>query len=211
MSEILDIANSFNIITHQESRDEAHKIGLWHRTVNFLLIDSSNQTILFQNKKNKEINDDFFLQVNGGHLQAGESIEEGKRELEEETGISLDKVKFTLAGVVPTSVDFSSDFLIREFMYYYVADIVDLDETISECMPSKEAKAFMGVNYLDAYKMLVEEKINTVNCYKITQKNIENGLNLLPQHFKNFTDDNLYKRIFSYLYRYSEGNTIMPL
>ncbi|NJL97189.1 NUDIX domain-containing protein [Candidatus Gracilibacteria bacterium] len=211
MPEVLDITNSFNKVIGKEDRDIAHKQGLWHRTVNFLLIDSSQNQILFQNKKNKPIDEKFFVQINGGHLQAGETLEDGFRELEEETGIPKDKTTFTYAGVVPTAVDFGTDFILREFMYYYVADVKNLNQELSANMPSEESKAFIGLNYIDAFNMIVEEKAANISAYKITKDNIESDLSLQKNHFKNFTDDNLYKRIFSFLIRHNNGNSKMPL
>jgi hypothetical protein len=46
----------------------------------------------------------------------------------------------------------------------------------------------------------------------INQKNsIVKDVSLNINHFKNFTNDNLYKRIFSFIKRFDEGSTTMPL
>lgn len=211
MSEIIDITNTFNEVIGSCDREKAHKEGLWHRTVNFLLIDSETKKIIFQNKKNTPINENFFVQINSAHLQTGESVEDGFRELEEETGIPVDKFKFTFAGIVPTAVDFTDDFKLREFMYYYVADVSNLKELLSENMNSYESKAFIGVNYLETYDMIVTKISKSVSSFSITKNSILSNQDLQNIHFKNFTDDNLYPRIFSFLKRFDNGELNMPL
>lgn len=49
--ELLTSVNTFDAPIGTVERDTAHAEGVWHRTVNFLIVDSKNKTTLFQNKK----------------------------------------------------------------------------------------------------------------------------------------------------------------
>lgn len=211
--EILDIFNNSNTCVDTAPRDQAHTDGLWHRTVNFLVVDSQAGLVFFQNKKNKRIDEDFFVQINGGHITAGETIEEGFRELQEELGVEKDQIESRLAGVIPTSVDLGAEFKLREFMYYYYTDINSATEQIYTRLNSKnvESTAFISCDINDGYKLLVTKSIEHIEGNNITKDEIQD-VSLSKINFKNFTDDNLYSRIFSYLKRQIDEQYVeMPL
>jgi hypothetical protein len=74
-----------------------------------------------------------------------------------------------------------------------------------------EVSSFISLNYEDGYKLIVEQSVNKVPVHKISKGSIVEEGFLESMHFKNFTNDNLYKRIFSYIKRFDEGNVNMPL
>ena len=76
MDEIIDIVDTENKIIGQANKKEAHTKGFWHRTVNFLLVDSSSKTFikLMPRKEScssvcKSIN--HVRSVNGSSIRAG--------------------------------------------------------------------------------------------------------------------------------------------
>ena len=213
-SELLDRVDTYNRLTGTTiERNVAHREGVWHRTVNFLVIDPRKKTVLFQNKRNKPVDEDFFVQINGGHLAAGEKPEEGIREFREELGIDVSADKLKFVGIVPTCVDLSPDFLLREFMYYYLVEVPDLRAQLASNFGNTlaEAEAFVECGIEAGFEMLVQESTSSIPGTNIAATNAREVI-LTPTHFRNFTDDNLYARIFSLLARHSKDpSSNMPL
>ena len=213
-SELLDRVDTLNRLTGTTiERKVAHREGVWHRTVNFLVIDPRNKTVLFQNKRNKPVDENFFVQINGGHLTAGEEPEDGLREFREELGIDVSPSKFKFVGIVPTCVDLSPDFLLREFMYYYIVEVPNLRTRLISNFDNTlaEAEAFVECGIEAGFRMLVSGETASIPGANITVANVQKIV-LTPSHFRNFTDDNLYARIFSLLARHSKDpSSNMPL
>jgi len=126
--EIIDLVDTTNKVIGQIGKKESHRLAKWHRTVSFILVDSKQKLIYFQDKAQpSELkSEDFFVKLNGGHLLSGETPEQGVRELEEELGIKANPKNVIPIGINQTSVDFSNDYKIREFMYYFIVDVEDV-------------------------------------------------------------------------------------
>ena len=90
-NEQLTIYNTFNQPIGKAERSEVHKNGLWHRSVNCLVLDQKKRTLIFQDSTtldqyNKE---GFFIKMNGGHVQGDDMESEMARELHEELGLEV--------------------------------------------------------------------------------------------------------------------------
>ncbi len=70
------------------SKKEAHEKGLWHRTFSCLVVNPRRAVVHLQKKHSNQYSFDRpdYVEVvtAGGHYEAGESIEDGIRELHEE-------------------------------------------------------------------------------------------------------------------------------
>ena len=72
-----------------EPRSEAHRLGLWHRTVHIGVVNCQNQIVLQKRARTKESFPGLWDISAAGHITAGDSSANGaKRELEEELGIA---------------------------------------------------------------------------------------------------------------------------
>lgn len=203
MTEQIDIFNTTNHQVGQCDKKEAHRKGLWHRTVCFLLVDSKKKTIYFQDRTaaSEMKTDDFFVKLNGGHLKAGEKVEDGVRELEEELGLKIDKAQLIPVGINQIAVDFSADYKIREFMYFFIIDLNQIPTKV--LFTDREVKALIEFSPDEAVDTLTgkNEKVNA----QVFDGKTSKGLFLRASAFKNFTDDNLYLRILTTVSRYFSG------
>lgn len=89
MEEQIDILNELGQKTGESrTRNEVHRLGLWHRTVHIWLFDA-NGKILFQLRAHdKENNPNLYDTSCAGHISAGDSsLESAIREIYEELGL----------------------------------------------------------------------------------------------------------------------------
>ncbi len=79
--EIIDIVDENDNIIGQDSKENAHKLGKWHRSAGFLLFKNETWKEILVIKRAKN----HLLAIPAGHLQAGETyLHGGLRELHEE-------------------------------------------------------------------------------------------------------------------------------
>ncbi|MFA6973415.1 MAG: NUDIX domain-containing protein [Parcubacteria group bacterium] len=96
--EFLDIVSENNELTGESApRSKVHAEGLWHRTVHVYLFRKNNDDIDFLihlRSPLKEHNPNKLATSFGGHIKAGETLEQGtKAELQEEIGLEIDYEK----------------------------------------------------------------------------------------------------------------------
>jgi isopentenyldiphosphate isomerase len=71
------------------SRDEAHRLGLWHTTVHVWVVTPAGELLLQKRSREKESHPGLWDISAAGHIGAGDrSIHAAMRELEEEIGIA---------------------------------------------------------------------------------------------------------------------------
>lgn len=104
MEEYFDILDEQGNITGEERlRSEAHTLGLWHRTVHiyfYRLNDGIVELLVHLRSKTKDLNPNKWDTRFGGHIKAGESIEEAlKNELKEETGLSISSSQVSVGPI----------------------------------------------------------------------------------------------------------------
>lgn len=98
------------------SRTEAHKSGQWHRTFHCWIVSSlDGRKILFQKRgKDKKLFPNYLDITAAGHYVAGETAQDGIREILEELGI-----KVTFKELVPLGIKFDiakvGEIINREF------------------------------------------------------------------------------------------------
>lgn len=201
-SEMIDIYDCFNKHVGVMPRDEAHAKGIWHRTINFLVVETTTNSLIFQDKKVElDLEDGFFVKTNGGHIQAGETMEESVRELSEELGIERKLEDLIYVGTNQTSVDFGENFLIREFMYYYLVPIDDVHSQIE--FKDGEVGRVISVPIKEGLDLL-QGKTDEIGVTVHNQSGSKQQ-NIRRKGLRNFTDDGLYRRIFTVAYNYING------
>ncbi len=86
--ELLDIVNEDNEVLHQATRGEAHERGLLHRCVLAQLVNSQGEWTLVRQAADRQDAGQWVSPM-GGHVNAGESMEDAlRREVLEELGIA---------------------------------------------------------------------------------------------------------------------------
>ena len=123
--ELIDIFDENHKLISKDTKENAHKHGLWHEVFACIIINSSTNKIYFQ-YKNPNHNEVVHLpKIDlsvGGHLQSGETEKDGIREIKEESSLN---VKYTdLVKLANRKIDkyIREDFIIREFEYIYLYD-----------------------------------------------------------------------------------------
>jgi isopentenyl-diphosphate delta-isomerase type 1 len=103
-------------------RSEAHRRGLWHRTVHVWIVNGKNRLLLQRRALTKESFPGLWDISAAGHITAGDSSIAGAlRELHEELGIAADSRSLELLFKVKNSYeDFARPFIDREFSDVYL-------------------------------------------------------------------------------------------
>lgn len=99
--EYLDIYDEQGNFLGKEERNIVHRDALWHKTIHCWLYDKEGN-VFFQRRAEEGT----LYTTASGHLQAGESLEDGfHREIQEEIGISIDSSDAVLVEMIPFVMD----------------------------------------------------------------------------------------------------------
>lgn len=123
--EYLDIYDELGNWIGQDSRENVHKQGLWHKTVHCWLYDR-NGNVYFQVRKDRGT----LYTTASGHVQAGETVEEAfTREIKEEIGITILPENTIYVDIVPFKMDKLKEdgtiFKDRAFANVYLSEFDD--------------------------------------------------------------------------------------
>ena len=156
-------------------RIKAHKEGEWHRTFHCWVVSTEEGgSLLFQQRSMKMKNFPGLLDVSAaGHIEAGEAIEEGVRELKEELGIEIDESSLIRLGERVEVADQANGQRNREYqsVYMYLTS-----QPISSYKPEEyEVTALVLLNIQDGFKLFrgEVEKVTMKGCsYEINENGI---------------------------------------
>ncbi|MDF2923467.1 MAG: hypothetical protein K0R57_2381 [Paenibacillaceae bacterium] len=119
--EQFDIFNEQMVRTGTASRKEVHARGLWHQTFHCWILsqetDKQWSLLLQLRHKDKDTFPDMLDISCAGHLLAGETPDEGTRELEEELGILADPQELQFLQVIAEENLISDSLIDREFCH----------------------------------------------------------------------------------------------
>jgi isopentenyldiphosphate isomerase len=122
--EMFDIFNEEMIRIGSDSRANVHAKGLWHQTFHCWIVNHSTHggsSLLFQLRhKDKDTYPGLLDTSCAGHLQSGESVEDGVRELKEELGITLPFHELIPCGMVAEEDIISHQCIDREFNHIFI-------------------------------------------------------------------------------------------
>lgn len=122
-SERLDIFDESMNHTGTATRSEAHAKGLWHQTFQCWVWDNAvgEGALLFQERHPDKDTFPGLLDIScAGHLLAGERVEDGVRELDEELGLSVSFKELIPCGIFPEEDRISSELIDREFCHVFL-------------------------------------------------------------------------------------------
>lgn len=128
--EFIDIYDNDKKYLGYATKENAHEFGYHHNTINVMFVNPKKNLVFFQvkNHKHNNIYDKDFLTITaGGHLQAGESLEDSVREIKEETGQTVPFEQLILLDKRDVNVKINDHYIINETQYFYVfkSDMLD--------------------------------------------------------------------------------------
>ncbi|WP_438448636.1 NUDIX hydrolase [Gorillibacterium sp. sgz5001074] len=108
------------------SRGRVHREGLWHRTFHCWVVTPpgpSGRSLLFQLRHPDKDTYPGKLDVScGGHLLAGETVEDGVRELQEELGLEVTAEELNSCGVIAVEGFLENGLIDREFNHIHLME-----------------------------------------------------------------------------------------
>ncbi len=126
-------------------RLEAHRNACWHKTFHCWVVTGKGGAVLFQLRSPEMANFPNLLDVSAaGHLEAGETLEEGIREVSEELGIPLPMNALHQLGYRVEVADQKNGQKNREYQAVYMANV---DLPLTEYQPQVEEVS--GLLWLD--------------------------------------------------------------
>jgi len=162
--ELVDVFDENYVMQGQCMKSIAHKYGLWVHSFHCWLFSPTKRTVLFQLRApNKKLFPDALDISAAGHLQSGEAVEDGVREIEEELGIDVDfedlislGIKHDLANL-PGIVNRQ---FCHVFLYSWDLEVADLK------MDSEEVYGILEINIDDGLQ-LFSNKIKEASAHGI--------------------------------------------
>lgn len=118
-TERFDIYDAAMCWIGQASRKEAHDAGLWHQTFHCWVIKDRTKLILQLRHEEKDTYPGMLDVSSAGHLLAGERVEDGVRELEEELGLQVAFDDLISCGVFAEEDHLADGRVDREFNHVF--------------------------------------------------------------------------------------------
>ncbi|MDP3918526.1 MAG: NUDIX domain-containing protein [Nanoarchaeota archaeon] len=119
MDELLDICNEKGAVVSQDTKTNAHKLGLWHQSAHVWIYNSKGEVLIQLRAKNKSIYPDRWDVSAAGHVDADEDVlDAAVRETEEELNLDLNKDDLTFFKVKKIHYTYN-DLINNEFYYIY--------------------------------------------------------------------------------------------
>ena len=207
--ELIDIYNENHKYLGVCEKGLAHKLGLWHEVFNGIIVNKAKKSIIFQikNAKHNQIHNMDKIELSiGGHYQAGEKIEDGIREIKEESGIKIDFKDLIYLGERQVSTVVKEEYIVREFQKIFIIPYND-SITNLKCQDD-EITGFIEFKIDDCIDLFLKDKINIVG--------IDNNEKTVEVTLKNFVEnylkgDELYLRLAIAAKRFVEEENIKLL
>ncbi len=204
--ELINIYNENHKFLGVCEKNLAHKLGLWHEVFNGIIVNKENKSIIFQikNAKHNQVHNMDKIDISvGGHYQSGEKIEDGIREIKEETGIEIDFKKLVYLGERQVSTTVKEDYIVREFQKTFIipysGSITDL-----KCQDN-EINGFMEFKINNCIDLFLKKKTSIIGVDN-NKENVEVTLKNFVEAYLN--GDELYLRLTIAAKRYVEGEIV---
>lgn len=122
-SERFDIYDQARNWLGTAERSEVHANGYWHQTFHCWIVQQRNEQtyLLFQRRHRGKDTYPNLLDIScAGHLEAGESIADGVRELAEELGLQVPLDELRACGIYAVENQLPNGGMDREFSHVYL-------------------------------------------------------------------------------------------
>lgn len=203
--EILDIYNDNHELIGTCEKKEAHRKGLWHEIFTCIVINPELNKVYLQvkNHKHNKIHDVDLIDITaGGHIQSGETIEDGIRELKEETGLDVKFSDLINLGIRQVATTVNPEYIVREFQNIFLyPTTVKLNEL--KCADD-EVSYFISFDIDELIELLLNERKDIIG------ETTEGKINITLKNFiKSYLEkDKLYLRLLIASKRYVKGENI---
>ncbi len=186
-TEFIDIFDENENLLGYCEKEYAHKLGFFHKVFGCLIYNNKKNKVFFQ-IKNPNHNKKPLLEITaGGHLMSGETLENGVREIKEETGFVVDYKKLVFIEKRTCKKVISENYQINEFQYFYLLDF----NIKVEDFKNYDSEEIIGFVELDIYELLklLKGKIKKIKGRRETGKLINITISDLDEPF---IDNGLY-------------------
>lgn len=152
------------------SREDVHKLGLWHKCVHIWIINGKGEVLLQKRSEQKATNPNMWTTATSGHLSAGDtSIEGAIRELSEEIGLQVneDELKY-LFTVKESGVNDNNE---KHIIENEITDVylIEKNVAITELKLQEEEVSSVKWFSYEAFKKMVMENDKTLVPHKEMQ------------------------------------------
>ena len=159
MSKIDIYDDNYNYIG-VEDKQVVHRNGIWHSVFTCQIFNSRDNCVYFQKKAPNRYSfsrPDYVDISVGGHYEAGENIEDGIREIYEETGLSDIKFQDLISiGIRQTASTIAENYIANEFQHVYLLDYKgDFSDLLKE---NEETSGFVKLDIDDVLNLLICQK-----------------------------------------------------
>ena len=190
--EVLDIFDENYKLIGTETKENVHKLGLWHQVTGCAFIDSTSNRIYLQYKNgtHNQVAHTNKIDISvGGHIQTGETLIKGLiREIEEESSLEVYPEELKYIGYKTTKVDATKDYIIREYCHLY---LLDRQYNIQE-LHSIDDEVLYFISF-DINELLTFILGKTNSIKGITPKGEETFT--IDNFIKGYLDDRIYETI----------------
>lgn len=157
------------------SREEVHRLGLWHKCVHIWVINGKGEVLLQKRSTQKLTHPNMWTTATSGHLSAGDSSIEGAiRELGEEIGLEVGESELQyLFTVKESGVNNNQEkgIIEKEFTdVYLIKKEIDISKLKLQEEEVSEVKWFL---YEEFKKMVIEEDESLVPHREMQMKMLE--------------------------------------
>ena len=159
MSKIDIYDDNYNYIG-VEDKQVVHRNCIWHIVFTCQIFNSRDNCVYFQKKAPNRYSfsrPDYVDISVGGHYEAGENIEDGIREIYEETGLSDIKFQDLISiGIRQTASTIAENYIANEFQHVYLLDYKgDFSDLLKE---NEETSGFVKLDIDDVLNLLICQK-----------------------------------------------------
>lgn len=213
MSEVLDIFNEKYELIGQETREQVHIQGLWHQTFHCWILTShdDNYYVLVQKRSSNKKTEPNKLDISAaGHLKAGETKNDGLREVQEELGISPETSKIIDLGIRISANGIPGKKCNREFCN--VVFLEDNTPLINHNLQESEVSALVEIKVSDGLKLFSGE-VDSIKSNALFEVNGEKALEEMEIKTNDFIYrlDPYYLKVFIMADRYFKGERYLAI
>jgi len=160
MDELIDIVDQLGNPTGESAlKSSIHQKGYYHNTAHIWFYTNKGEILLQQRAASKVICPLLWDVSVAGHIDAGETVEQGAvREIEEEIGLSITESELNKIGVFDCFQSYDSGIIDNEFHHTFIAE---LKVNLSALIPQpKEVEALKLVSIKDFKQLLNNSEAN---------------------------------------------------
>lgn len=184
VNEYIDIYDADENLLGYCEKDKAHKLGYWHKVFGCLIYSSKRNKVFMQlkNPNHNKINKKPLLEITaGGHLISGETLQNGVREIKEETGFNIEYDDLIFLEKRKCNKTVSKDYKIKEFQYYYSLNL-EIEVNEFNNFDTSEVIAFVELDITDLIKLL-NNKVKNIKGKDSNNKDMIITINDLDQAY----------------------------